>query len=262
MTQDGELHSIPWRANRVDPTAPSYGLCTSTAQGDTETAQVIPGDCRGDPGMQRQGIGIRAGVKALGCPRPRSIAYRYPEHGWRRGRMPIPEFENDPTLDEPILPAGIHKATVQDIKDALVEQFDGSRTRKDIYDGLMLFRSFIRTYFPIVLREYVDGSFATARENPNDVDVSIWVHADELESLSDDKKGVVNYLFNTADGRAFLKVQFHCDPYLVPYCEEGHPEYGAFQYMLWTCNHWSHYKDQRGVIRDGVEKGYVEVVAL
>lgn len=174
--------------------------------------------------------------------------------------MPIPEFENHPGLDEPILPVGVHRASVTEVKASLVDPFHDSSTRRQIFTGWLMLRATVSGIVP-VLHEYIDGSFVTARPNPGDVDLSMWVEADALNVLDASGQAVMSYLFGSTS-RDEVKRTFRCDPYLVARCDPGHPVYPRFQHMLWTEDHWAAYKDRAGRVRPGVNKGYVEVTGL
>lgn len=174
--------------------------------------------------------------------------------------MPIPGFQNHPGLDEPILPVGVHRATVQEVKTSLVDQFPDSATRKQIFTGWLVLRAIISGIVP-VLHEYIDGSFVTARPNPGDVDLSVWVEADTLNGLVAPDQDVLSYVFDKKS-RTEIKRTFRCDPYLVARCDPGHPAYRRFQHMLWTQGHWAAYKDRAGRVRPEVSKGFIEVAGL
>ena len=62
-----------------------------------------------------------------------------------------------------------------------VDRFPTSNTRREIYDN---FLRFLIEFNKICLprRLWIDGSFATAKENPNDIDVVIFIDYSQLRN--------------------------------------------------------------------------------
>ena len=78
----------------------------------------------------------------------------------------LPELVEQPDSPWPVLPPGIHWATVDDVKRA----FTTNEYRK------WLFKDFIKVADPLALagckRLYLDGSFVTGKPRPGDYAVS------------------------------------------------------------------------------------------
>jgi len=172
--------------------------------------------------------------------------------------MPIPALTNMLGFDEKVLPLGTHLATPPEIGAFFVAGFGSSVTRSDVFDGWKRFRAFIRGIIPGIEKEFVNGSFVTERADPNDIDLSLWVHADVLDALPADTQSFLISLFEPKSGRAYLKQEFRCDPYLVAFCDVGHPRYLEFVHMKRINELWAKYKDPNGLFRG--YKGFVEVV--
>jgi hypothetical protein len=147
-------------------------------------------------------------------------------------------------------------ATPEDVEATLVTPFPKSKTRRAIFEGLLAFRNIVHNIVP-VQRELIDGSFVTDKLDPNDVDLSMWISADDLEALELVDRITIRSMF--LGDRDTIKQMYRCDPYLVPECPAGHPSFNAFQKMLWTDDYWQNARDKDGGILAGVRKGYVRI---
>jgi hypothetical protein len=108
----------------------------------------------------------------------------------QEARTLIPEFDS-----LGLLPEGVHRANWQEI----VKRFGGNRKRRQLLSGLkealdLLERAGCR-------RVYLDGSFVTDKESPNDVDVC-W-DVDGVDPMLLD-----SVFFNFENGRAAQKERF------------------------------------------------------
>jgi hypothetical protein len=176
---------------------------------------------------------------------------------WKRGNrrrpkeVPIPDFVDGP---EPLLPPGVHQATIEEIQASLVTGFPTSVTRQRIASNWIAFGRVFRTYLP-VKQEFIDGSFVTGRQNPQDLDHSLWIDADDLVSLAGDRlQAFQGFWSRRLDA-------FGCDAHLVPECTPGHKLYGVFvQERNLTEAAWPRYQNLVREIVAGVQKGYLEVV--
>ena len=104
-----------------------------------------------------------------------------------------------------LLPAGILNYTYDDFLTQFLENFPESNTRLNI---LKDFRTLIRAVSQISLPEYiwVDGSFVTSKQNPNDIDFCYFL---DYKNLTDDIFNNITSIFN--ENRGNLK----CDPYIA-----------------------------------------------
>jgi Family of unknown function (DUF6932) len=102
----------------------------------------------------------------------------------------IPQFTADG-----LLPQGVHPATLEELS----ERFGGNERRRQLLRGLNEALRLLRAAG--CHRVYINGSFVTARERPNDIDVC-WdidgVDADALDPV----------FFDFEDGRAAQKARF------------------------------------------------------
>lgn len=112
----------------------------------------------------------------------------------------IPEFNADG-----LLPRGVHPATLEEV----LERFGGNERREQLLNGLVEALRLLRAAG--CRRVYVNGSFVTSKERPNDID-ACWdidgVDADALDPV----------FFDFADGRAAQKARFGAEffPAQVP----------------------------------------------
>ncbi|MFA6712161.1 MAG: hypothetical protein WCS33_05590 [Candidatus Caldatribacteriota bacterium] len=59
---------------------------------------------------------------------------------------------------------------------------------------------------------WIDGSFATLKPNPGDIDLIFFVDENQLNSLPLNKRDIVEELNN----RATSKIRYNCDVFIVP----------------------------------------------
>jgi hypothetical protein len=155
---------------------------------------------------------------------------------------------------EPLLPPGVHPATIAEVQESFVTAFPTSVTRPKVVSDWLAFRQLIESFLTI-RHEYLDGSFVTGRLNPRDMDHSIWVDADEFVALPPDRASALKGLwFQRLSG-------FGCDAHIVPECGPRHPAYPVFvSERDLTEAAWPRYQTVMRQIVPGVEKGYLEVV--
>jgi hypothetical protein len=145
------------------------------------------------------------------------------------------------------LPPGTHVTEVVEVERRLVQMFESSITRKDIYRG---WRDRRQALFDLVPLEYewLDGSFVTAKQNPRDLDVVTFIEGTAIDSLSKaDRDRLLEHFL-----RPRTKLRFGCDAYLVAIRPPAHPSFNLYerQRRYWD-TWWGHE-------RDGTEKGYLE----
>lgn len=113
--------------------------------------------------------------------------------------MTKPEFD-------PLLSAGFHDIELTDMEKLFVDNFDDNSRRKLLVDQLRLFLgelSKVQAKFEI----WLDGSFTTLKDEPDDIDILIVFNSNQLNSLPNDEKKVINSLFN----RQASKIRYDLD---------------------------------------------------
>ena len=113
-----------------------------------------------------------------------------------------------PTFDEHgLLPLGLHEATIPEIRSAL----GFTERRERLIDGL---ERFVRIWSESGFLEYsvIDGSFATAKPEPGDIDVLLVLNIDALSSRPADFRYLA---VSHSYGRDFTKLEFGCEAFIV-----------------------------------------------
>ncbi|TXR54151.1 DUF6932 family protein [Reinekea thalattae] len=112
---------------------------------------------------------------------------------------------------KPLLEPGLHDFELKEIGNHFLKNFPASKTRKLLIDGLNSYVGHLASIgTPVEL--WIDGSFTTNKENPNDIDLVIFSPASALNVLPDDKK----QLFQALTDRASIKANFGCDVLFCP----------------------------------------------
>jgi hypothetical protein len=158
------------------------------------------------------------------------------------------QFQAVPDYPFAVLPVGIHQIDADELDDSFVSPFPNSATRSVIADKFGLFRQVIQSLVPS--EQWVDGSFVEAKENPNDVDVAVWVEASDLNSLPAAKQ---IELSDFCHKKRIAKSTLMTDAYLLAIIEEDHPQYRFYQenrsYWLKLFSH----------TRSGHPKGFISL---
>jgi hypothetical protein len=112
-----------------------------------------------------------------------------------------------PDLDEHgLLPQGIHEATLEEVRDSFVEAENRDR-RGDIWEGFSSYLEFLRNFDPISII-YLDGSYMTSKEKPQDIDVIVELPSpQDFQAISDDPRS--SRLFKKKE----MKRRFRTDPW-------------------------------------------------
>ena len=116
-----------------------------------------------------------------------------------------------PLNENGLLPFGIYPIDLPLLEQRFVLDFPRSTTRRTIFEGYL---RILQAVNPLNLSgwQWLDGSFVTAKENPEDLDVVTFLQADELDALSaEDQTTVLEFL----QGQARTKALYHCETFLV-----------------------------------------------
>lgn len=120
--------------------------------------------------------------------------------------MTKPEFP-------PLFSPGFHTITIDDIKKICVSNFSKNHKRIELFDNFLKFLEILKevnSKFEI----WVDGSFTTEKEEPEDIDILIIYDKIHLETLTPYEINMINSLFN----RSLSKIRFNLDVLL---CEKN-----------------------------------------
>jgi hypothetical protein len=121
------------------------------------------------------------------------------------------------TDDQDFLPPGPHAATVAEVEDGLVSAFPTSETRRPIYADWLALREALAALVGIE-RQWLNGSFATKKLNPNDLDLASFLDSVEIEQLGPEQEQRLSALVSGSSD-----VAARCDSFLIVEYPPGHP---------------------------------------
>ena len=150
-----------------------------------------------------------------------------------------------------LLDPGIHKPTLHEFREAFVENFPDSETREALYDGYLRFsQKCIDDLF--VKKHWIDGSYVTKKDNPEDIDIAMTVDASEvIQHVRNGKSfdhGQVGYI-------DYLKKEYGCHVFAImnyPENDSRHNSITKKDEKYWR-EKWGHTKDQKRK-----EKGFIQ----
>ena len=108
-------------------------------------------------------------------------------------------------------------ATVDEVKSALVDGFPGSSTRAAIYEDWLELRGLLSGLITLE-RQWLDGSFATRKLDPNDLDLVTFADSDEVEALDHVQEAEFHALVSGPSDPAP-----RCDSFLIVEYPDDHP---------------------------------------
>lgn len=107
---------------------------------------------------------------------------------------------------KPILSPGLHDMTAQDLENHFLSSFSGSSTRVRLINGLKHYLAALKS-IGVKFEIWIDGSFATDKEDPNDIDLVVFGSHSEIDKLPDASKKQLAALFD----RVNVKHATGCD---------------------------------------------------
>lgn len=109
-----------------------------------------------------------------------------------------------------LLPAGIHDVHIKDLEARFVLPFKDQTQRKNVLGRFLVFHSRLIS-FGVFFEIWLDGSFTTEKENPNDIDLVIFGDPNQLNLLPDDKQKELQQLLDNGTAR----IRYSCDTYFA-----------------------------------------------
>jgi hypothetical protein len=149
------------------------------------------------------------------------------------------------------LQPGKHEATVEEVKEKLVDPYAESSTRTPIFAQWLGLRTAMREIVPFE-KQWLNGSFVSTKLNPADLDVATFVDGEAVEALGDDGRSALNALCGGSDTEEFPL----CDSFLIVRYPEGHPMASLSRVIEETFEQSFYGFDDRL----NLAKGFVEVV--
>jgi len=154
----------------------------------------------------------------------------------------IPGFDQNGNL-----PVGFIRPTIEEFKERFVIGFENSVTRTDIFYRYLNYCNRMG-YLEVVVKQWVDGSYSTNKENPNDIDLVTHIDALKANESAELHEDLTKLLDN-----AHCKSQYRCDVYVIPiYPKELPDEYRIYKKSE---KYWSKWF---GHDREGNPKGIIE----
>ncbi|MDR7119015.1 DUF6932 family protein [Caulobacter sp. BE254] len=149
------------------------------------------------------------------------------------------------------LEPGLHDCDPTDIHENLVVAFPTSGTRAKIFDGYKQHRQELLE-LGLTVEQFIDGSFASTKNDPGDIDMVCFIDADAVDALDQAQQDKLVALVSGP----LTKATHQCDAYFVPRLPVHHPNYGAFrtQRKYWMGEFGFDRTDQaKGMLRTIVE---------
>lgn len=107
---------------------------------------------------------------------------------------------------KPLLAPGLHDIKVEELDNHFLSSFAGSNTRPKLIAGLKKYVEALKQV-GATFEIWIDGSFATEKPDPNDIDMVIFGSAIELNKLPQPKRDVLQRLID----RASVRLTLGCD---------------------------------------------------
>jgi hypothetical protein len=145
----------------------------------------------------------------------------------------------------PLLPAGFHSMTREMLRQKCVTDFPLSKTRGDIMAGSDKMIEDLEKA-GVTGELWIDGSFATQKIDPDDVDVLLCVNASAYDLGSQETRDAIDKVESHS-----LKASLHCDSYVWREYPSNHSAYNESQ---WDRAYWikqfgfSRVDDYKGIL--------------
>ena len=146
------------------------------------------------------------------------------------------------------LPPGRHTATLDEFRLALVDGFPTSTTRTPLFEQFCVLRDAVNRVVG-TRGQWVDGSFATTKLDPADIDIVTHVAGSDLDGLTP----VDQMLLRGLVSGHYSRDMHGCDSFLLAEYAADHPARSAYERAL------AYWEQLFGHDRDGNPKGYVEL---
>jgi|ERR1019366_3823373 hypothetical protein len=112
---------------------------------------------------------------------------------------------------EPLLAPGIHDFTKDTLEHHFVSPFSFQERRKQLIERFGFLIEKVEE-LGISFEIWINGSFVTNKEEPNDIDIAFFFDPLKANALSDDKK----ILFREVSNNTLSKYRYNCDVYFIP----------------------------------------------
>lgn len=110
-----------------------------------------------------------------------------------------------------ILSPGLHAIREDDLFDLFVKPFSSRERRIELLGNLRLLIEHVRST-GVRCELWIDGSFSSPKEWPNDIDVVMFFERADIDQITDKQFELLQQLKN----RAYMKVRYSADIYFDP----------------------------------------------
>lgn len=162
--------------------------------------------------------------------------------------MPVPAFESSGYL-----PPGRHVASPTEMEAYFVVPFTTSTSRPPIFDWWRRHRAALRTLVAVP-RQWIGGSFVSAKPQPQDIDVCSFLDGPTVDALPEERKDLIRFMVSGKITESF----WHVDSYPIVEYPVGSPHRQQYEKALQYWSTWwgSSRPDASGV---SVSRGYLEI---
>lgn len=112
---------------------------------------------------------------------------------------------------EPLLEAGIHDIAKDDLSSYFVTPFLNQEKRLKLIERFSYLIEKVED-IGISFEVWIDGSFVTNKEEPNDIDIAFFYDPNAANLLPEDKK----LIFKEVANNSISKYRYNCDVYFLP----------------------------------------------
>lgn len=112
---------------------------------------------------------------------------------------------------DPLFEPGIVDITHENFYHSFVKPFDNPNQREYLLERFEIFLNQLRE-LEVSMEIWINGSFATKKPEPADIDLAIFLNPDEVNGLPEDKKNTLNDMVNSHEE---IKLRYHCDTHFL-----------------------------------------------
>jgi hypothetical protein len=120
----------------------------------------------------------------------------------------------------PLFRFGEHRINEDRLEEIFVAPFEGSSSRSHLTASLRALIGFVRQ-IGITCDVWIDGSYATRKHEPSDVDVAIFINPGQIERLSDSGYSQLQLLLD----RGLMLERYACDVFVERANDEKRKQY-------------------------------------
>jgi hypothetical protein len=110
----------------------------------------------------------------------------------------------------PLFPPGFHNLTIDCLEETFVTPFVNNHRRAYLVERFKsLFKRFAEANIPAEF--WLDGSFTTQKEEPDDIDLIIFFSEDDVRSITPEQISIITEVLDNQSS----KIRYSCDVYMA-----------------------------------------------